>query len=245
MSIQQKSNENNDLLSIKKNEEMKKIINKDLNNNVIFEENNNLNINNILDDAYSDEVNIITIGNKIISCNMIVTKTTILFIDPIKMIIRHSYHRNELKRISVSEINSNLVAFHFAEKDDLIIETLRRFKMLNYFKKKSLGIQHIKINCTDSFKLEFYNSSVNFGKISLNRKSNINNKKQYYYVIPTNKIHLLPNFEEAIKFGYINKLSSNFGFKKFVLRFCVLTNIGLFIFESPNKNPKYLISLVN
>jgi hypothetical protein len=178
---------------------------------------------------------------------MIVTKTSILFIDPIKMIIRHSYHRNELKRISVSEINPNLVAFHFIEKDDLIIETLRRFKMLNYFKKKRLGLQHIKINCTDKFRLEFHNnnSSFNFGKISLNRKSNANNKKQYYYTIQTNKIHLLPNFEEAIKFGYINKLSSNFGFKKFVLRFCVLTNIGLFIFETPNKNPKYLISLVN
>jgi hypothetical protein len=163
------------------------------------------------------------------------------------MIIRHSYHRNELKRISVSEINPNLVAFHFIEKDDLIIETLRRFKMLNYFKKKRLGLQHIKINCTDKFRLEFHNnnSSFNFGKISLNRKSNANNKKQYYYTIQTNKIHLLPNFEEAIKFGYINKLSSNFGFKKFVLRFCVLTNIGLFIFESPNKNPKSFISLVN
>ena len=94
--------------------------------------------------------------------------------------------------------------------------------------------------------------------MSINRKSTINNnnsfisnnnnnynKKQYYYVAQTSKIHLLPNFEEAIKFGYINKLSSKFGFKKFALRFCVLTNIGLFIFDTPNKNPKYLISLVN
>ena len=179
---------------------------------------------------------------------MIVTKTTILFIDPIKLIIRQSYHRNELNKISVSPLNPNLLAFHFNEKDDIIIETLRRFKMLKYFRKK-----YIKLQFTDNFKLEFANNSaVNFLKMSLNRKSNINNsniininKKQYYLVIPTSKIHLLPNFEEAIKFGYINKFSSKFGFKKFVLRFCVLTNIGLFIFDAPNKNPKNLISLVN
>ena len=248
MSIQQKSKENNDLLSIKKNEQIKQIINSNLNNNISNENNND---NNILDDLYSEDVNIITIANKIINCNMIVTKKTILFIDPIKLIIRQSYQREELYQISISVVNSNLLAFHFLDKDDIILETLRRIKMLKYFNKKILGPRkYIKYIFTDTFKL-YYNNNLNtirsnntLNRLNYSIISTINNKKSYYK-IQTNKMHLLPNFEEAIKFGYINKLSSNFGFKKFALRFCVLTNIGLFIFDSPNKNPKKLISLVN
>ena len=64
-------------------------------------------------------------------------------------------------------------------------------------------------------------------------------------MINTIKIHLLPNFEEAIKFGYLNKLSSKLGVKKFIIRFVVLTNVGLFDYENPGKNPKNFISLIN
>jgi hypothetical protein len=59
-------------------------------------------------------------------------------------------------------------------------------------------------------------------------------------MINTIKIHLLPNFEEAIKFGYLNKLSSKLGVKKFIIRFVVLTNVGLLIMKILEKIQKIL-----
>ena len=210
------SEENFDYVSLNNNNKIKKIFD---NYNEIFKTN----------ELYSDDVNVIKNGNKITTYKLIITNTHLYFLEPSKLEITIFYNRNDLYKISISEKNSNLICLHFNEGNDIIVETLRRLKLLRFFRKKNGTKKYIKFMFSDIFELN-------------NTK---NKKKKKLEMINTIKIHLLPNFEEAIKFGYLNKLTSKLGVKKFIVRFVVLTNVGLFDYENPGKNPKNFVSLIN
>jgi hypothetical protein len=88
---------------------------------------------------------------------------------------------------------------------------------------KNLG--KLKFKYSDSFKIKRNNTYSNII---------VNNSNNFY---------IAPNFENAQKLGYLEKLSSGF-FTKFNEKLMVLTNIGLLYFDDPNKAPKKLIPII-
>ena len=118
-------------------------------------------------------------------------------------------------------------AFHFKDKDDLLIEILRRMELLYYFRdlNRMKGRGKLKFKYSDSFKIKRNNS---YSNIIVNQANNF---------------HIAPNFDGAIKLGYLWKLTGTF-FSKFKEKLVVLTNVGLLYFDDPNRPPKKLIPII-
>jgi hypothetical protein len=86
-----------------------------------------------------------------------------------------------------------------------------------------------------------------FGKLKFKYSDNFTIKRGGGYsniiVNQANNFLIAPNFENAQKMGYLDKLSGGF-FTRFHEKLVVLTNIGLLYFDDPAKPPKKLIPII-
>jgi hypothetical protein len=146
---------------------------------------------------------------------------------PYDITVKTRHSLKDLSKITISNKNCNLIAFHFVEGDDLLIEILRRMELLYYFRDlyrmKNFG--KLKFKYSDNFKIRRNNT---FSNIIVNQANNL---------------FIAPNFENAQRLGYLAKLAGGF-FTKFNEKLVVLTNVGLLYFDDPNKPPKKLIPII-
>ena len=135
-------------------------------------------------------------------------------------------NNKNLKSISISSRNCNLILFSFENTQDIIIETYRRLEILRFI-KYIINNKKIKINISHS--------------LSINKKHGENystNKKK------NKNLGYIPNFEDAQKFGTLLKYQENFFSSKFNERLVVLSNVGLMYFEENEKCPKVIIPII-
>ncbi len=108
-----------------------------------------------------------------------------------------------------------------------MLEILRRMELLYYFrdlyKIKSLG--KLRLRYSDNFKI---------------RQGGI---LKSIIIDQSNNLFIAPNFENAQKLAYIEKLCGGF-FQRFKEKLVVLTNIGLMYFNDPKDPPRKLIPII-
>ena len=135
-----------------------------------------------------------------------------------------------LESITVTNKFFNLLLLKFKEGTYIIIETFRRIYLLNFLRNVFTLYKYKKF-------IVFYNNCFDIP---------INNKKIEKYEIKKSKnFFVTPNFETAIKFGFLVKYKENFFSGSFNSRFVVLSDVGLIIFTKyPDIFPKAIIPVV-
>lgn len=109
----------------------------------------------------------------------------------------------------------------------MMLEILRRMELLYYFrdlyKIKTLG--KLRLRYSDNFKI---------------RQGGV---LKSIIIDQSNNLFIAPNFENAQKLAYIEKLCGGF-FQRFKEKLVVLTNIGLMYFNDPKDPPRKLIPII-
>jgi hypothetical protein len=109
----------------------------------------------------------------------------------------------------------------------MMVEILKRMELLYFFrdlfKMKSLG--KLRLRYSDNFKIKQGGVIKN---ITIDQSNNL---------------FIAPNFENAQKCSYIEKLCGGF-FARFKEKLVVLTNIGLMYFNDPKEPPRKLIPII-
>lgn len=86
-----------------------------------------------------------------------------------------------------------------------------------------------------------------FGKLKLRYSDNFKIKQggvlKSIIIDQSNNLFIAPNFENAQKLAYIEKLCGGF-FQRFKEKLVVLTNIGLMYFNDPKDPPRKLIPII-
>ena len=150
----------------------------------------------------------------------------ILRTDDIKVNMRIKL--NNLHKITLSTKNNNLLCLHFKNNmDDILIELLNRTYLIGYLRDlpKMKRLDNISIVFSDNFK---YRGNQKY--------KNINSIDHSYYS---------SNFENAIKIGLLEQFITGIFSASFDERLIVLTDIGILLFEKPNKITSTFISLVD
>ena len=144
--------------------------------------------------------------------------------------VKQRYKLVNLEKITISEKNTNLIALHFGtEEDDLLLEILKRNELLFYFRDITCRLKQLS-------KFKF--------KVSENFKIKRNGVFCSVVVANDCNLFLASNFECANKVGYLSVFMSNFfKGKYFKEKLIVLSNIGLFVFDDPNKLPTDFIRI--
>ena len=175
---------------------------------------------------FSDNVYVLEDKGKKSKRTLFITSRTI-YIFRSDLTIKQKFPRDKLKKFTISNLNCNMIAFHFSKGDDLVIEILRRLELLYYFR----DLYHFK----------------NFGKIGFKFSNEFNIKKDGRYF--TMKVNVsdsavAQSFQNAIKLDYLYKMRSGMFSYSFVEKLVVLTNVGLLYFDDPTKPPRKLIAIV-
>lgn len=109
----------------------------------------------------------------------------------------------------------------------MMLEILRRMELLYYFR--------------DLYKIK------SFGKLRLRYSDNFKIRQggilKSIIIDQSNNLFIAPNFENAQKLAYIEKLCGGF-FQRFKEKLVVLTNIGLMYFNDPKDPPRKLIPII-
>ncbi len=109
----------------------------------------------------------------------------------------------------------------------MMLEILRRMELLYYFR--------------DLYKIK------SLGKLRLRYSDNITIRQggilKKIIIDQSNNLFIAPNFENAQKLAYIEKLCGGF-FQRFKEKLVVLTNIGLMYFNDPKDPPRKLIPII-
>ena len=177
-------------------------------------------------EMFSDNVYVMEDKGKKSKRTLFITSRTI-YIFRSDLTIKQKFARDKLKKFTISNLNCNMIAFHFSKGDDLVIEILRRLELLYYFR----DLYHFK----------------NFGKIGFKFSNEFNIKKDGRYF--TMKVNVsdsavAQSFQNAIKLDYLFKMRSGMFSYSFVEKLVVLTNVGLLYFDDPTKPPRKLIAIV-
>ena len=159
---------------------------------------------------------------------LLITSANIYLLDENNYTQLKKYSLKHLTKITSSTKMFNFLVFHFDDTydDDLAIEILRRIELLFYFKSlyKFKGYTTLQIKFSNKIKMKKNGHSVtyNLAKHSLTT----------------------PNYENAIKIGYLLLYKEGFFRNSFKEKFIVLTNIGLMFFDKPNDTPFSLIPII-
>ena len=177
-------------------------------------------------EMFSDNVYVLEDKGKKSKRTLFITSRTI-YIFRSDLTIKQKFPRDKLKKFTISNLNCNMIAFHFSKGDDLVIEILRRLELLYYFR----DLYHFK----------------NFGKIGFKFSNEFNIKKDGRYF--TMKVNVsdsavAQSFQNAIKLDYLYKMRSGMFSYSFVEKLVVLTNVGLLYFDDPTKPPRKLVAIV-
>ena len=137
---------------------------------------------------------------------------------------------SDLTKVSISEMNSNLLVLHFS--NDIILESLRRTVLLMYIKNIIITKPSIKFEYKDTIHV-----TVNGKKTRLTSDFSTKNKNLLYQMM---------HFEGAIKYGHLYKKGQKIiNYINFNERVVVLCDVGILYFDDPPKQPRHLIPLTN
>ena len=182
--------------------------------------NNNDKINNNM--FYSELISAYSSNGKKQKCELIISSKYFYFLKP------QTTHRffmikvTSLKSISIHISNCNLLFLSFEGRIDIIIESLNRMKILIF-------IKHL----FNKLKLE--------NKLFINYPNNFNCcfiKKDGKYECIDNLFEITPNFDGAIKIGYLQLLKESIFGNYHIEKFVVLCDIGVIYFNI-NSNYKF------
>lgn len=164
---------------------------------------------------------------------ILITKENIYVLNHETNYIETFFDLQSIDQISVSTVNLNLIAFHFyGSIQDLVFEDYHRSSLLDYISKSLSGISRNQPKVVRLLVLRTIRAVLNGSVVKLDGTSD--------------RLLSGVNFENAIKFGYLQIESrSFFGNLNYVERFACLTSIGLFLYEDATKMPVDFIRLEN
>ena len=173
---------------------------------------------------YSDQIYLLS-GKKLEKRLILLTPSYIYIIEPKDAKFEQIIEKNVIEKIGISNQNLNILIIIRNKAENIILLTLRRMDLLNFFKQYYHHSQKtIRFTYEDSF------------KIKIKGKETLVSVKDKIF-------NTLSNFDGAIKIGYLQKMNPLF-FKMFSERLAVLTSIGLIIFNDPTKPPERLYPII-
>lgn len=163
---------------------------------------------------------------------LLITSINIFILDPLTYAVTKRIRLKNLKKLTISNKNCNLLVFHFDDEvnNDLILEILRRIELLFYFRDlyKFKGYSKLQIKIANKFKIK-----KNFQYVNMQVSNNL-----------SKKFLITPNFENAIKIGYLYQYKQGLFKPTLKERLLVLTGVGLLIFDQPNEAPKAIVAII-
>ena len=211
-----------DFLKLKDNKEVEKMLKKNNENSSPYE-------------FFSNYVYIYkkNVPKKLI---LLITNATIYLLDCKNYSVYKQVSLKKLIKITLSQKMFNILVFHFNDEvpDDILIEVLRRLELLFYFKAlyKFKGYGHLLI--------KFPTSKTNSSNIIHLKKNNV----MVTYNLSKKSLLTTPNYDNAIKIGYLQVYIEGFFKKKFKEKFIVLSDIGLMILDTPNTMPQMVVPII-
>ncbi len=220
ISILSYSNPNNlNLSSIDYNNNYDNIFIKNSKKLTDFLKNNNT---NNLNDIFIDDVYLVNYKGKMKALFLIITNENIHITDLNSN--NKLFNRNNLTKVVISSKNLNLIIFKFNKEDDLILQVMRRKKLIYFLKKYQNNIEYIESN-----------------RFILNDDKNKNQKKKQSLDIEL--MSYFPYYENTILFGYLLIYEEVLTLGKYTEKFVVLSDLGLLIFDSPLSNLNKIINV--
>ena len=204
----------------------------DLNNNydnifmkkkaIDFLINKNENINKI--ELFIDDSFLVNKKGKMEKMFLIICNTKIYITDCINsnLTIRN---RDNLTKVILSSKNLNLIIFKFNKEDDIILQVMRRKKLIVFLQK------------TQNKKIEYIEST----KFIINDDKEKKQKKKL--ILDSELIPFFPYYEKTILFGYLLYYEEIMKYSKYTEKFIVLCDLGLLIFDNPLSNPINIINI--
>lgn len=167
---------------------------------------------------------------------LLITNATIYLLDCKNFTIYKQVPLKNLIKITLSQKMFNILVFHFNDEipDDILIEVLRRLELLFYFKAL------YKFKGYGNLLIKFPTSKTNPSNIIHLKKNNA----MITYNLSKKSLLITPNYDNAIKIGYLQVYIEGFFKKKFKEKFIVLSDIGLMILDTPNTMPKMVVPII-
>ena len=180
-------------------------------------------------DIFSDMIYLLDKYEQLYKNIIFITNKCIYIIEPETYKIKYTFVRTILIKFTLSSINYNIIVFHFVTGNDLVLMALRRPELISYIINTQKNIFKKKYDITFKYADEF----------------NIKKDGEYYtQKIKTSLNSTSFNFQTAIKMGYLIKINEGYIFTQYHEKLVVLTDFGLFYFESPIVSPKRLVSII-
>lgn len=175
---------------------------------------------------YSDQIYVLIEKKNLIKKYILLSPNHFCIIDQNTLKFVYVDKITNIKNIVISTKNLNMILFRFLDGEDLLIESLRSHDLISYMKNNYFQ------NSKDSiFRYE--------------DKFIIKLKGQLHSLIVTDKILTnLPNFDGAIKVGYLSLYKAKFISSNFTETIGVLTTIGLLLLEEASLKPILLIPIL-
>ena len=145
----------------------------------------------------------------------------------------------KLEKISLSTTNTNMLALHIRGEDDVLIEVLKRIELIQYFKDL------IKLNTLKKSYIKNFNYNINLQfKYTDQFKISRNGKLVNIIVNQGGNFFLSADIGNSRKLGYLHKYYPGI-FGGFYEKLIVLSEIGVMVFDDPNKDkvPKQLLAV--
>ena len=177
---------------------------------------------NNLNDIFIDDVYLVKNKGKMKRLYLIITNENIHITDLNSNSI--SINSNNLTKVIISSKNLNLIIFKFNKEDDIILQVMRRKKLIYFLKQFQNNIEYIESN-----------------RFILNDDKNKNQKKKQ--ILDIELISYFPYYENTIFFGYLLLYEEILKIGKYTEKFVVLSDLGLLIFDSPLSNLNKIINV--
>jgi hypothetical protein len=175
---------------------------------------------------YSDQIYLLSDKKKLEKRLILLTPSKIYFIDPKEAKFLLTINKDEIKQISISNQNLNILVLNKTNGDNILILTLRRIDLLYYIRDNYRKLEKpLRFAYQDIFQLTLKN-------------------KSYTLSVKDKIFTTFSNFDGSIKIGYLYKMHPHF-FKVFSQRLVVLTSIGLIVFDDPSKPPERLYPIIS
>ena len=174
---------------------------------------------------YSDQIYVLVEKKNLIKKYIMLSPNHFCIIDQNTLKFVYVDKIKNIKNIVISNKNLNMILFRFLDGEDLLIESLRAHDLISYMKINYFSNKDSIFRYEDKFIIKL--------------------KGQLHSLIVTDKILTnLPNFDGAIKVGYLSLYKAKFISSNFTDTIGVLTNIGLLLLEESSLRPILLIPIL-
>ena len=174
---------------------------------------------------YSDQIYVLVEKNKFVKKYIMLSPNHFCIINQNTLKFEYVEKIKNIEKIVISNKNLNMILFKFSIGEDLLIESLRANDLIAYMKKNYFSNKGSTFRYKDQFIIKL--------------------KGQLHRHNATDKILTdLPNFDGAIKFGYLSLYKPRLISSNFTETIGVLTNIGLLLLEESSLRPIQLIPIL-